>query len=296
MERHIFKFGENSIALILPKKWIDKSGLKPSGSVFLSESESGNLIVSPKETAKQEAERVITSKTRPSFAARWVGIHYMYGVGKLRIYSADGLTSAQTEAIGAKVSAECPGFEITSQSNRDIIIEDFTNIREVDIEKILLRLRSLINQEFMEMAQGSPKTIPKIETLVNRFYMLGFRYVNITQAKDALTYFGALNFMEDISDKLEELSKYFKADGKQVFGELRDGFELSAAAMKGDGKAIEKVAELRESMSRKLSNSKYDRVHAKILLDVANDISKIAEFGLRSDKEGGEVLIPPSRQ
>lgn len=292
MERHIFKFGENSIALILPKKWADKSGLKPSGTVFLSESESGNLIVSPKETAKQEAERVITSRTKPSFAARWVGIHYMYGVGKLRIYSADGLTSAQAEAIGTKVGAECPGFEITSQSNKDIIIEDFTNIREVDIEKILLRLRSLINQEFMELAQGNPKTIPKIEALVNRFYMLGFRYVNITQAKDALMYFGVLNFLEDISDKLDEVSQYFKADGKQVLGELRAGFELSAAAMKGDGKAVEKVAEMRESVSGRLSHSKYDGVHAKILLEVANDISKIAEFGLRSDNEGGEITIP----
>ncbi len=281
MERHIFKFGSNSVALIVPKRWLDKNGLKPSSTVYVSESESGNLIVSAAETAKREAEKVVTSKTRPSFISRWVGLHYMYGTGRLRVYSADGLTQAQVDGIEAKINVECPGFEITSQSSNDLVMEDLTDIREIDLDRIISRLRSLINQEFVEFISGDQKSVPKIERLVNRFYMLGMRYVNITQAKDALMYFGVLEMLEAISDKLEVVSVGTAIKNKQVFEELRAAFALCPDAMAGDSEALEKVAQMREEIIRKLPHRTKDDTQTKMLREVIDSISSIAEFGLR---------------
>ena len=281
MEKHIFKFGSNSAALIIPKKWLDKNGLKFSDTVYVTESESGNLVISPKETAKKESEKVVTSKTKPLFLSRWVGLHYMYGTGKLRVYSADGLTQAQIEGIENEINAECPGFEITSQSGKDMNIEDLTDIKEISLEKVVSRLRSLINQEFAEIGQGDTKTIARLEKLVNRSYMMGVRYVNITQAKDALVYLGVLESLEAISDKLDAISSGFKTQDPHIFEELTTEFELCFPAMKGDSKAIEKVAELRESMIKRLSHSRLDRIYVKLLIEIANSISSIAEFGLR---------------
>ncbi len=289
MERRVFKFGSNSVALIVPKKWLDKSGLKPSSSVFISETESGNLVVSPTETARQEAERVITSKTKPSFLSRWIGLHYMYGVGRLRVYSADGLTQAQIEGVENKINRECPGFEITSQSGKDIVIEDLTNVKEIDLDKIIGRLRSLINQEFEEMLGGDRRSVGRIEKLVNRFYMLGTRYVNITQAKDALTYFGILEFLEHISDKMEMLAVEFRSDDKEALTELRGQFDLSFSALKGNDKDIEKVAEMRERILRRLSHSRTDKRYARLIREISDDISGVSEFGLRAEGAHGVV-------
>jgi hypothetical protein len=36
MEKHIFKFGSSSHAIILPKKWLEKNGLKDS-NIFVDE-------------------------------------------------------------------------------------------------------------------------------------------------------------------------------------------------------------------------------------------------------------------
>ncbi len=286
MERRVFKFGTNSVALIVPKKWLDKSGLKPHSQVFVSESESGNLIISPTETVKQESERIVNSKTKPTFLSRWVGLHYMYGVGKLRVYSADGLAQNQLDAIEAKINSECPGFEITSQSSNDIIIEDLTNIREIDIEKIIGRLRSLINQEFFEMTQGDIKSVVKIERLVNRFYMLGTRYVNVTQARDATTYFGLLGFLEQISDKMATIASDFEIMSGEVFKSMKAQFDMCFVALNGDDKAIEEVAEMRERIVAKLSRAKIDKLYEKLLIEIADDITGIAEFGLRAEKKG----------
>jgi hypothetical protein len=285
MEKHIFKFGESSVAMIVPKKWADKNGLKASGTVHVSENELGNLIISAKGSSKMEAEKVVSSRTKPTFIGRWVGLHYQYGVAKLRLYSADGLTHAQTEEVERKINGECPGYEITSQSNKDVIIEDFTNMKEVDIGKIVKRLRSLVNQEFREMLEGDPKTIAKIERLVNRFYMLGMRYVNITQAKDDLKYFGILRSLETISDRLDMLSEIKEARKKAIFEQLGRQFDESFKGLEGDSKAIESLAEGREAVHAQIIRARLDKLSTYLLKDISNNISAIAEYGLKSEGE-----------
>jgi len=87
MEKHIFKFGEGSMALILPKKWVDKNGLKPSNTIYLSENENGNLIIAANGTEKRDTERITDSSTNPIFVGRWIGLNYMYGTAHIHLYS-----------------------------------------------------------------------------------------------------------------------------------------------------------------------------------------------------------------
>ncbi len=145
MERHVFRFGKNSIALIIPKKWADANGVMPSSTVFLDEGDRGNLTVSARSSRREEVEIDAKPDTNPIFLSRWVGLRYMGGTGRLRIYSAKGITQKQVDGVSKKINEECPGFQITSQSNNDIVIEDFTDIQEVDIEKVILRIRALMH-------------------------------------------------------------------------------------------------------------------------------------------------------
>ncbi len=283
MEKRIFKFGESSAAVILPKKWMEKNGLKASDVIYLSEDQAGGLVMAAKESPRQDVEKVIDRRTSSNFINRLIGINYMYGTYKLRIYSQEGFTRSQLDSIEQRISYDCPGFEITNQSDKDVIIEDLTNIKEVNMDKIMLRLRSLINEEFKEMTKGDPKTIPKVERLVNRFFMLGIRYINVTQARDAMKFSSVLQDMETISDRMYILSSKQGVRKFDVFEDLSKQFELSLKGFAGDLDAVEKVSDIRASLISKLDKSDIDKLSAYMIKDIANNISNISEFGLRTE-------------
>jgi phosphate uptake regulator len=292
MEKHIFKFGENSLAMIIPKRWADKHGVKPSSLVQLDESEDGALTITTGKPPAREAEKSITPNMSPLLVGRWVGLHYMYGTSRLRLRSASGLTQPQLDGIETKIRDECPGFEVTSESHNEVVIEDFTNIKEIDLEKILSRLRSLIEQEFREITGDNPKTVKKIEKIVNRFYMLGIRYVNITQAKDALKYSRILQLIELISDNLNAIADAHTIKDKSIFEDLGRAFRMAFDGAGGDQKHLDQVAELRASVVKKIKRSKAGELHGYLLEDIANGIANISEFGLTAEKKAGEFTIP----
>ncbi len=281
MERHVFKFGETSIAMVLPKPWADKNGLKPSAPVQITETDDGSLMVSSKGKVSKSADMTISREMKPLLVSRWVGMHYIYGVSKLRIYCREGITPSQIDAIEAKISSDCPGFEITGQSNNDINLEDFMDMKEVTLDKLLNRIRSLIGFEFREMIEGEPSAIKKIEKLVNRFYMLGTRYTYMTQPSNELKYLKILEFMEMISDNMEMLAATLDAKQGKIFEELRKQFEASIVALTGDAKAVESAERMREEVRKKISNSRLDRIDSMHLYQITDYISSIAEFGLK---------------
>jgi hypothetical protein len=291
MEKHIFKFGENSAAIIVPKRWIEKNGITPSSIVFVSENETGSLMISTAETSSLEADRTITPKSSTAVITRWVGLHYMYGTKKLHIHSEEGMTGNQIDAIEEKISSECPGFEVTKQSNKDMMIEDLTNIKEIGLEKIIARLHSLVRQEFKEAREGDPKTIPKIERLVNRFYMLGIRYVNMTQPKDAMAYATHLKLIEFISDTFNLLSSSVNMKGMRIFDELGKQFDECSEASEGNQDTIERVLVTRDMIAKQILRLKVDMIHKYLLTSIADNSAGIAELGFTMrGKKGREII------
>ena len=91
MEKRVFKFGEASFAIILPKKWIDKNSINNSSLIYLNENEMGELVIASAQ--KPSSVKVIdsSSKTNPRLLGRWVGNLYIY----ISVYSRN-LLSAST--------------------------------------------------------------------------------------------------------------------------------------------------------------------------------------------------------
>ncbi len=286
MEKNIFKFGESSAAIILPKKWMEKHGLSPKSPLHLTEDQVGNLILAASEySKKEECEFVVNPNTKSDLITKSIGLNYMYGTGKIRLYSKEGFTKPQLDKVYEKIGTDCPGFEITSQSTNEVIIEDFTNIKEVDIGKLINRIKSMVNEEFNETSKGNFKTIPEIERLVNRFFMLGMRYVNITQAKDDMKYFVTLQALESISDKMDMISKLPSIKDTKIFEDLQRQFDLCFKGFGGDQQAIEQVESIYRSVLNKMNQPKVDKIYSYLIIDIANSISRIADFGFRSNNE-----------
>jgi len=284
MEKHLFRFG-GSMALVIPKAWAEKNVPGNKGMVYISENQFGNLLISARVNVRKENETVINSKTKVSFLTKLVDAYHLYGVRKIRIYSADHLTKDQIAGIVNKINRKCSGFEITSQSKNDLVIEDFTDLKEIDVDKILLRLRSLINQELNELSNGQPVAIEEVENLVDRFYRLGVRYLYITQAKDALRYFRVLQLLETIGDQLYTLSSNPKIQKSGIFDELAEQFDKSFSGFQGDDTAIESSEEMKDTFLKKLPSHKLDGASLYILKELSINMSKVANFGLRIDPE-----------
>ncbi len=286
MEKHIFKFGETSLAMIIPKKWADKNGLSASSGISVTEGTSGELIVQTQQPRQQEMEKTMNKSMNPELVGRWVGLHYMFGTAKLRLRSKDGITGAQMNAIEAKLNNDCSGFEITTESSNELIIESLTDMKEVDIGKIMQRIRFIIDAEFKEMANGNYSMISGMEKRVNRFYMLGTRYLNIVQPKGYAKYYRALDLLEALSDSMSALTDYDRAkSSNELLMIMQKQFSICFRGFEGEEKSIEETESLRKEVLAKLSKGKMDRFQRYLMTKVVDCTSGIAEFGLNADRK-----------
>lgn len=287
MEKHVFKFGGGSWAVILPKAWIDKNRIDEKSALSVQEDELGNLIFSSKSSGTEKAELVVDSRLSPEVAGRWVDLYYRKGVKTLRVY-AEGGAAQQFNNIEETVSRLCPGFEVISRSKNELLLEDFTDIKEVSIEKVILRLKSLISEELSEMGSVRSEEIAKLENLVNRFFRLGIRYINMTQGKNAINNFKLMQLLETISDQLYELAKHGSAQkSKAIFEQLGAELDFCFKALAGDAKALGSVLEARESIYRRIISSKPDALESYLLKEVSKNMVKVAELGLYESQSVG---------
>lgn len=285
MEKHVFKFGESSLAIIIPKKWATKHSLSRESRINVSEGQRGELIISAEQMKSGEAARMVNKSLDPVLITRWIGLNYMYGASKLRIYSKEGFSQEQLGAIEDKLGADCPGFEVTSQSHGELGIEDFSNIKDMDLQKVLARIKFLIEQEFAEVLEGNPKTVSKIEKRVNRFYMMGTRYLNLAQPRDYQRYYVFLNKLELISDRMVESSADITPKKRQIYKALSSQFALCYSAFDGDEAAIAKTAELRKDVKRMVAKARLEHHEQYIFMEMANNIANIAEYGFMAEKQ-----------
>ncbi len=284
MERHSFRFGNNSMAIILPKKWANKNGLKGSDTIFMEENSKGDLVISSRSPGKSTFVKSIDRHTDPTILSKFVGLYYMRGVTKLVIHSKDGMTKRQAEEVEDSIRIECSGFEITNQTNNEIQIEDFSNIKEIDMDRLILRLRSLVLQEFKEVKGGNIETVNRLEALIDRVYKLGVRYVNIVQPNDMIKYYGTFILTEDIADDLETLAPKLNKSHSAVVDRLVEIFETSGKGFGGDQKAILEVTSMRNHIKKMLGRIKLEDMYKARIKHIARCANKIAEFGLLEEE------------
>lgn len=280
MEKRVFRFGSGSNAIILPKKWLLKNNLKSADTIFLNENNKGELVLASKEFPQAILTKSIDRNTDPIVLSKFVGLYYMRGVTKLVIRSKDGITKRQAEEIEDRIRNDCSGFEITNQTNNEIQIDDFTNMKEIDVNKLISRLRSLVMQEFREVKSGNVETVIRLEALIDRSYKLGVRYVNIVQPNDTTRYYGTFTLIEDIADELERLAPHLNKSHSVLVDKLIDMFEMSGKGFGGDHKAILEVGLMRIQMKKLLGKIRLGEVQKSTIKHIARCANKIAEFGL----------------
>ena len=286
MEKHIFKFGAGSWAIVIPKAWVEKNSLEGKGSVDIREDEYGNILLSSEGKAvKRDVELLISSKLAPESVSRMVGMYYRFGVSRLRLIATNGPAKKQFDSVADTVARLCSGFEVIKRSSGEMILEEITDMKEVSLEKIVSRLGSLIFEELKGMGNTDTEEMGKTEELVNRFFMLGIRYLNITQGRDSLRYLKFLQLLETISDQIYEVSK-IKATGqtRRIFEQLNTEFGLCLKGQLGDYTSIEAAAEIKEAVLNSVKGARIGALESYLLCEISKNMSKIAELGLNLER------------
>ncbi len=283
----MFRFGNASLALIVPKKWVDRKGLGPSSLINISENSSGDLVVSSREELKKEKEEVIEPGTSTDALGRLIGLHYMFGTTKLRLYFKGGIGKDRVGSVSNIIKEECPGFEVISHSADDMVIEDFNNLKEADLWKIIHRLRLIVKQEFKEIRDADAKALQDSERLVNRFYMLGVRHLNMLGTDESTKYFVILQMLEMISDNLNMLGSACSGKGSRVLDRLEEQFDMCFSGLDGRREAIEKAIALRSSIYNSADSLKLNGLAIHAIRETTNEISRISEFGLYLNRSNG---------
>jgi phosphate uptake regulator len=282
MQKRIFKFGAGSWAIVVPKPWVDKNKLDGKAQVDVHEDEYGNVVISANAIGPSESEVLIGKSVDAEALGRWVVIFYRQGVKRLKVYSREGGATKQFEAVEEFVDRLCPGFEVSDRSAKVIEFEDLNDMREISTDKLLHRLRSLIAEELEEIGRQDSSEIGKLEGLVNRFFSLGIRYINITQGRDATKNFKIFQLLETVSDQLYLLSKQAGASkNRPIFDQLKGDLQLCFEGLVGDHNAIEKCVKTKDLIIKSAAKTKgVTSLEYYLIGEVAKNIMKVSELGL----------------
>ena len=186
-QRKLIKLGNSSFAVALPKAWIKKSGLKKGEVVFLQEGINGEIILNSeyKKTNTNTIKLIdLSEKNDKKSIQREITIPYIRDYGILELKGIKGKKEDVKEAI-----KNLMGLEIVDSSEDKIILKDFFDLNEADMQEFLRRMDNIIRSIFEDLEEGIKKgelnkeeysgiinadqEINKVYLLINRLFVKG---------------------------------------------------------------------------------------------------------------------------
>jgi|GEM_PF-520230 phosphate uptake regulator len=188
--RKLQLLGRSSIAVTLPKKWIQLLGLKP-GDVVIVRRQGSSIIIEPYTSNIEQSlhahEIKISSDKLWRCLRKIVGL-YLSGASMITIQFAP-------DAIGLKhivksfLREKLPGAEILDEKYDQLLVRFLTNLEELPLRKILKRMSSiaigilkdglklLVNAKEGTNSDESQDVTMRDEE-IDRLYLLLYRLVN----------------------------------------------------------------------------------------------------------------------
>jgi phosphate uptake regulator len=220
--------GKSTFIISLPKHWIKSNNIKVHDKLVILENEDGSLIIYPYNKFKRKDESIITVdfKIYNSYeeVLRECIALYLAGYQSIKVIN---ITSNLHE-LKEELRERLVGIEIIDETINSFTIHVFTSSIEVNIEKILDRMFSIVHlmfENFISFVKGEVdyyKRIIELDTDVDRFYNFISRQINQALDNSYLVYELGLNnklecieyklvarALERIADHIEEMVSNF---------------------------------------------------------------------------------------
>ncbi|MDD5182249.1 MAG: AbrB/MazE/SpoVT family DNA-binding domain-containing protein [Candidatus Nanoarchaeia archaeon] len=192
--RKLIKLGNSSFAIALPKDWIEKSGLKKGDKIYVERNSNGEIIISP-EFKKLNGEKRsiinVDNEDEKTIKRKFTN-DYISGSSSFEF---TGKTIKEKSRKIKNLIGDYIGCEISEETANSIIVKDFFNFEETDMNSFIKRIENNILEMFdiilssLEKQTVSKKEIEEaieIDSDINKFYFLNSRIMSLGLDNPAL--------------------------------------------------------------------------------------------------------------
>jgi len=143
--------GGSSIAITLPKHWVDSAGLKAGDPVACQVRQDGSLLLMPRPSNKPASQKLTLelAKESPEHLFRRLVAAYLNGCDIIELHSKAPLTSEERSTV-RKAVKRAIGLEVVDEGPNAITIQDFLDPTEFPLEKGLRRMGAMTQVMFTD--------------------------------------------------------------------------------------------------------------------------------------------------
>ncbi|MEM2114905.1 MAG: phosphate uptake regulator PhoU, partial [Candidatus Caldarchaeum sp.] len=222
--RRVQRVGSGTLTVSLPRRWVEKTGLKPGDVVSIVELSDSvlKLETKPTRTLQHTVFTLDVSRIKDSkLLSRLLIGAYLQGFEEMNIIGGDGISEEMQAAVSSTVDL-LPGVEIVEQSFRKIVIQSFLDPSKFPVSGIIKRMQVMltigINNLAEALKEGRPEVlaeVEKMETKVDELYFLCIRQIFFSVKREVWgeefsdPYIGAIGdrlvvrALEEIADSLK---------------------------------------------------------------------------------------------
>lgn len=269
LARHLHRAGPHTLAVSLPKSWVDRNSLTRESVVWLVPRTSGVLELSPVLTGDVggRSDRVLRVSvehfSEPEVLARTIFAGYVVGYDRIEVTDRKGFDPGRRKEI-ARVARSLVGLQIVSLDPHRLTLQSFLDPRRHTVPQILGRA-ALVIHEMAEVLEGSLRTggpvpveeLAEMEAEADRLYALTLRQLMLAHPDPALA--GRLNVSEPrdllgsrvVGKVLEDIADLLMRAGSALAAGLQ-GSELPARLRADLGSHVEVLKTMVAESSRAL--------------------------------------------
>ena len=287
--------GGSSLAITLPKKWVDHFGLKSKDTVVIYSQKSGSLIIQPARYKEQLLKTVLKiDGLTKDMLTRELTAHYISGSDELTIKS-KRITRDQRNRI-REILQSLIGYEIIDESSEGVFIKNIFDATKFpiiqNVEKMFVIVKSMFNDAIKAITQNNNPLasdvidrdfeIDKLRLAIMRqFYALiqGRVYdeeIGLSQADT--------NYYEHVATQLERIADHAVKIARTVITADKKSESLVSSRLKNIVKKILPLLEYSEEAVREL-----DKTLAHIILEKNPEIERT--FLLDRDVKSFEEML-----
>lgn len=181
--RKVQKSGRGSTVISLPKRWVERTGLKPGDPVALHFHRDGSLMVSPNLVEKPSRLKVSIEidVKRPDRTSRHVIAAYLEGFSQIELHSRFEISPAVRQKLHDGVR-KIVGLEIVEEGRDRIILLDLASPSEFPMARGLRRMhtltRAMHDDAMAALLAGDADSVTSVlhrDDEVDRLYWLVFK-------------------------------------------------------------------------------------------------------------------------
>lgn len=227
----------------LPKKWVERVGLKEGDSVFLSEHQ-GTISIEAREREEEQREVVFKASQvkDPQAIERLLISYYLIGYDTMKIIL-DQEEYLSYREVARRLSSLLIGVEIVEDTTEAITLEILLDERKMPTLRTLRRINLIVNSmisELIQVFEGGGEALARDvfvrEKEVDRLYFLVVRQLKgavrysqlaerlgIENQRDTLGYRMVVKSFERMADHCENIAQlYLQLEGGENLENLRD--------------------------------------------------------------------------